>query len=128
MSFFEDNLGLQTESSEKFEFEIVMLPLAASVERFRGWRKPFATTKHVLSLCPIIRAEKSIINRKTRSLFFDPRTVDKNKPNDTVKTTYRGCQITSPRGLTCPRKNFMKGNFVLWVSVLHALFYSAIHQ
>ena len=79
MSFFEDNLGLQTESSEKFEFEIVMLPLAASVERFRGWRKPFATTKHVLSLCPIIRAEKSIINRKTRSLFFDPRPDYKDK-------------------------------------------------
>ena len=74
MSFFEDNLGLQTESSEKFEFEIVMLPLAASVERFRGWRKPFATTKRVLSLCPIIRAEKSITMGHVIKKPFQGRT------------------------------------------------------
>ena len=43
------------------------------------WYYKNRKVKHNLPWCPISRVEKIIINRKTRSLIFDPRTVYKDK-------------------------------------------------
>ena len=40
---------------------------------------PFFFIKSCIPCCPISRSEKIIINRKTRRLIFDPRTVYKGK-------------------------------------------------